>query len=183
MGKKAAVALFLAAAALPAAQAFLPAQVPGTARGLQAFPMLMCQPPAEPRAAVAKPLQQQVLAAFSALCIGGAVAPASARERELSVEALAAQAGDSVALVAEAAATADQPSAEVDGGRQILKAGGIAVVAGAAGFGSVILLRRKGGKDDPPSPQAWADGKQKEWKVRHLSCVWAGPAGEAVPRQ
>jgi len=42
-------------------------------------------------------------------------------------------------------------------------AGGIAVAAGAAGFGSVLLLR-KGGKKD--SAQEWADGKQKEWKVR-----------------
>lgn len=177
MGKKAVGALFLAAAALPAAQAFLPAPVPGTSRVLRAAPLRMCQTPAEFRAAAAKPLQQQALAAFSALCIGGAVAPASARARELSVEAFAAQAEDSVALVAEATANADKPSSEVDGGRQILKAGGVAVVAGAAGFGSVILLRRKGGEDDPTSPQAWADGKQQEWKVLHLLCVWAGPAG------
>ena len=78
MGKKAVGALFLAAAALPAAQAFLPAPVPGTSRVLRAAPLRMCQTPAEFRAAAAKPLQQQALAAFSALCIGGAVAPASA---------------------------------------------------------------------------------------------------------
>ena len=75
MGKKAVGALFLAAAALPAAQAFLPAPVPGTSRVLRAAPLRMCQTPAEFRAAAAKPLQQQALAAFSALCIGGAVAP------------------------------------------------------------------------------------------------------------
>jgi hypothetical protein len=44
-----------------------------------------------------------------------------------------------------------------------LKNVAIAVSAGAAGFGSVFILR-KGGKNDP-SPQEWAEKKQQEWKV------------------
>ena len=163
---------FLAAVAAPAAQAFVPAaQMPEIARApaLRSASVLMCLPPAgvRPAAASANPLAKQALAAFSALCISGAVGPASARARELSAEVLAAQAGDTVALVAEAA-----PEAPVKGG-DILKKGGIAVAAGAAGFGSVLLLR-KGGKKD--SVQEWADGKQKEWKVR----VFFEPQSERV---
>ena len=158
---------FLAAVAAPAAQAFVPAaQMPEIARApaLRSASVLMCLPPAgvRPAAASANPLAKQALAAFSALCISGAVGPASARARELSAEVLAAQAGDTVALVAAAAEPATE--APVKGG-DILKKGGIAVAAGAAGFGSVLLLR-KGGKK--VSAQEWADGKQKEWKVPRL---------------
>lgn len=164
MGKTSLTLSFLAAVAAPAAHCFVPAaQMPEIARApaLRSASVLMCQHPA-PAAASANPLAKQALAAFSALCISGAVGPASARARELSAEVLAAQAGDTVALVAAAADPATE--APVKGG-DILKKGGIAVAAGAAGFGSVLLLR-KGGKK--VSAQEWADGKQKEWKVPRL---------------
>lgn len=171
MGKTSLTLSFLAAVAAPAAQAFLPAaQMPGTARApaLCSASLFMCQRSAGSTrpAAIEKTLATKALAAFSALCISGAVGPASARARELSAEMLSAQSLDTFSLVAAGAPAA--PEAPVkDGENGILKKGGIAVAAGAAGFGSVFLLRM-GGKKKTPSAQQWADGKQKEWKVIYL---------------
>ena len=70
--------------------------------------------------------------------------------------------GGRTELVAKAA-TAEKET-EKEG--RTLRSVGLAAGAGAAGFGSVFILRKgKGGGNKDVTPQAWAEKKQEEWKV------------------
>ena len=94
------------------------------------------------------------------------------RARDLSVPEPVAvkvtflsESGESTSLVAEAAT---EETIEKKEGRS-LKSVGLAAGAGIAGFGSVFILRKGGGKKKDVTPQQWAEKKQEEWKVRAYS--------------
>ena len=144
-----ALALAAAAALVPATEAFAFGAAPAV-RAPGCTGQQMC---ANGDGAPKASLSSKAVALFSALCIGG-VAPSASRARDLSADAQATIVGDGTALVVTEEAPKESRSM-----KSVLVGG----VAGAAGFGSVFLLR-KGAKKDP-SPQEFMEKKQEEWKA------------------
>jgi hypothetical protein len=158
------VLVSLAAAALPlSADAFTCGHNAALAsRNPLGAGVRMCAQPGSEAAPVAmtkKSIVKKAVTLFSALSIGSAAAPIASRARDMPALPM------DTALVAEASVT-EAPAKEKAGPLKSIAIGGI---AGAAGFGSVILLRKGLQKDTPSSPQEWADKKQKEWKVQFLA--------------
>ena len=144
-----ALALAAAAALVPATEAFAFGAAPAV-RAPGCTGQQMC---ANGDGAPKASLSSKAVALFSALCIGG-VAPSASRARDLSADAQATIVGDGTALVVTEEAPKESRSM-----KSVLVGG----VAGAAGFGSVFLLR-KGAKKDPSS-QEFIEKKQEEWKA------------------
>jgi len=154
--------VLIALVVLPVSQAFSP--VASRASCLRKVSLQMC---AHPPAPAKKSLTSKFVSIFSALCLGTASVP-SAHARDLSQDALLPL-SSGTSLVVTAAPTKE--------GRD-LKSLGIAIGAGAAGFGSVFILR-KGGKKNVPSPQEWAEQKQNEWKSSSPASSTSGGGASA----
>ena len=155
--------VLIALVVLPVSQAFSP--VASRASCLRKVSLQMC---VHPPATAKKTLTSKFVSIFSALCLGTASVP-SVHARDLSQDALLPLSSDGTSLVVTAAPTKE--------GRD-LKSVGIAIGAGAAGFGSVFILR-KGGKKNEPSPQEWAEQKQNEWKSSSPASSTSGGGASA----